>query len=282
MPKKILRLSRKAKVFFFFSFCVCSRLRFTFRHSENGKSKTKSKKKPFNNKKKSAGKNSSNDGDKTSGDELTPKKKQSNGDTKSTNSAEKSQNNSGQAAEKNSSNSANGKPKKQKQYPATVSVFVGKIPRGTRVKELKEVIIAKGVKPINILWKGGKGYALIYCEKKEVPTSDELFEKLKNLTIGDNVLNVEPDKRIKPATKDGETTNIKIIDKEAIETDIGSEAKNKNPAVEVKPAKQVKPIVESAKQVKPVIKDEQVKPTAKIANGGATNTAEKTPTSNES
>ena len=253
-----------------------------FRHSENGKSKTKSKKKPFNNKKKSAGKNSLND-DKTSGDELTPKKKQSNGDTKSTNSAEKSQNSG--AAEKNSSNSANGKPKKQKQYPATVSVFVGKIPRGTRVKELKEVIIAKGVKPINILWKGGKGYALIYCEKKEVPTSDELFEKLKNLTIGDNVLNVEPDKRIKPATaKDGETTT-KIIDK-AIETVVGSEAKNKNPAVDVEPAKQVKPIVESAKQVKPIIKDEQVKSTAKIANGGATNTADvslvKTPTSNES
>ena len=153
-----------------------------------------------------------------------------------------------------------------------MSVFVGKIPRGTRVKELKEVIIAKGVKPINILWKGGKGYALIYCEKKEVPTSDELFEKLKNLTIGDNVLNVEPDKRIKPATKDGETTT-KIIDK-AIETVDGSEAKNKNPAVDVEPSKQVKPIVESAKQVKPIIKDEQVKPTAKIANGGATNTAD--------
>merc|ERR1719464_1981346 len=252
-------------------------------HSENGKSKTKSKKKPFNNKKKSAGKNSSND-DKTSGDELTPKKKQSNGDTKSPNSTEKSIN-PGAAAEKNSSNSnANGKPKKQKQYPATVSVFVGKIPRGTRVKELKEVLIAKGVKPINILWKGGKGYALIYCEKKEVPTSDELFEKLKNLTIGDNVLNVEPDKRIKPtATKDGETTNIKIVEKEVIETVVGSEAKNnKNPAAEVVPAKQVKPIVESAKQVKPIIKDEQVKPTAKIANGGAANTAEKTPTSNES
>merc|ERR1712203_254152 len=235
-------------------------------HSENGKSKTKSKKKPFNYKMKSAGKNSSND-DKTSGDELTPKKKQSNGDTKSPNSAEKSQNSG--AAEKNSSSNANGKPKKQKQYPATVSVFVGKIPRGTRVKEL---IIAKGVKPINILWKGGKGYALIYCEKKEVPTSDELFEKLKNLTIGDNVLNVEPDKRIKPATKDGETTT-KIIDK-AIETVVGSEAKNKNPAVDVEPSKQDKPIVESAKQVKPIIKDEQVKPTAKIANGGATNIAD--------
>merc|ERR1712129_157758 len=160
----------------------------------------------------------------------------------------------------------------------------------------KEVIIAKGVKPINILWKGGKGYALIYCEKKEVPTSDELFEKLKNLTIGDNVLNVEPDKRIKPnATKGGEETTTKIIDN-AIETVVDSEAKIKNPTVDVEAAKQVKPIVESAKQVKPIvepakqvkpiIKDEQVKPTAKIANGGATDTADvsvvKTPTSNES
>jgi len=276
-------------------------------HSENSKSKTNGKsadrkKKAFDKKKKAA-KNSSNDDKTGSGDEITPKKKQSNGDTKSTNSAEKSQNSG--AAEKNSSNGANGKPKKQKQYPATVSVFVGKIPRGTRVKELKEVIIAKGVKPINILWKGGKGYALIYCEKKEVPTSDELFEKLKNLTIGDNVLNVEPDKRIKPtATKDGDETTTKII--EVIETVVDSEAKNKNPTVDVEaakqvkpivesakqvkpivePAKQVKPIVEPAKQVKPIIKDEQVKPTAKIANGGATDTADvsvvKTPTSNES
>merc|ERR1712129_374895 len=125
---------------------------------------------------------------------------------------------------------------------------------------------------------------------------DELFEKLKNLTIGDNVLNVEPDKRIKPtATKDGDETNTKII--EDIETVVDSGAKNKNPTVDVEAAKQVKPIVESAKQVKPIVEpakqvkpivepDEQVKPTAKIANGGATDTADvsvvKTPTSNES
>jgi len=142
-----------------------------------------------------------------------------------------------------------------------VSVFVGKIPRGTRVKELKEVIIAKGVKPINILWKGGKGYALIYCEKKEVPTSDELFEKLKNLTIGDNVLNVEPDKRIKPAaSKDGETTT-KITDDSNETTVDDSEAKNKNPASDVEPVKEVKPIVEPAKQVKPIVEPaKQVKP----------------------
>lgn len=73
---------------------------------------------------------------------------------------------------------------------------MGKIPRGTRVKELKEVIVAKGVKPLNILWKGGKGYALVYAEKKEIATPEELFEKLKDLKIGDNALNVEPDKRL--------------------------------------------------------------------------------------
>ena len=140
-----------------------------------------------------------------------------------------------------------------------MSVFVGKIPRGTRVKELKEVIIAKGVKPINILWKGGKGYALIYCEKKEVPTSDELFEKLKNLTIGDNVLNVEPGKHIKPATNDGETTT-KIIDK-TIETGLSKVFHCFKCSLPFK-------------QVKPIIKDKQVKPTARIANGGAFNTTD--------
>merc|ERR1712021_157140 len=132
--------------------------------------------------------------EKTNGDAIPPKnnKKQpkstpNNGDTSNTKTNK----------EENSESQSNGKPKKQKQYPATVSVFVGKIPRGTRVKELKEVIIAKGVKPVNILWKGGKGYALVYCEKKDVPSSEELFEKLKNLTIGENALNVEPDKRVK-------------------------------------------------------------------------------------
>ena len=152
------------------------------------------------------------------------------------------------------------------------------------LKNWKKLLLPKVSNPLIFYGKVEKVMLWFTSKKKEVLTSDELFEKLKNLTIGDNVLNVEPDKRIKPtATKDGETTNTKIIEKEVIETVVGSEAKNnKNPAVEVVPAKQVKPIVESTKQVKPIIKDEQVKPTAKIENGGAANTAEKTPTSNES
>ena len=100
-------------------------------------------------------------------------------------------------------------PKKPKQYAASICVFIGKIPRGTRVKELKDVIIAKGIKPINILWKGGKGYALIYCEKKEITTSEQVCDKLKDLKIGDNVLNVEPDKRemAKKADSKGSISN---------------------------------------------------------------------------
>jgi len=113
-----------------------------------------------------------------------------------------------------------------------VSVFVGKIPRGTRVKELKEVIVEKGIKPVNILWKGGKGYALVYCEKKDVPSSEELYEKLKNLTIGENALNVEPDKRVKNL-KD---TNAEEIVKENGNTKIDANGTatatdaNKNPS----------------------------------------------------
>jgi len=170
--------------------------------------------------------------EKTNGDAIPPKnnKKQpkstpNNGDTSNTKTNK----------EENSESQSNGKPKKQKQYPATVSVFVGKIPRGTRVKELKEVIIAKGVKPVNILWKGGKGYALVYCEKKDVPSSEELFEKLKNLTIGENALNVEPDKRVKQLkdiiTEEGvkDNGNAKIDATNGTTTAIDA---NKNPSTE--------------------------------------------------
>ena len=86
--------------------------------------------------------------------------------------------------------------KKPKSHNSTVGVFIGKIPRGTRVKELKETIIDRGVRPVNVLWKGAKGYAMIYFEKKnDEVTSQDLCTQLKDLKIGDNFLNVEPDKR---------------------------------------------------------------------------------------
>ena len=74
-------------------------------------------------------------------------------------------------------------------------MFIGKIPRGTRVKELKEAVTNQGIKPVNVLWKGAKGYAMIYFEKKDDITTHDLCSKLKDLKIGDNLLNVEPDKR---------------------------------------------------------------------------------------
>ena len=175
------------------------------RQSEDTKSKTNGKstgkKKPFANKKKLA-KNSANEetnnGNNDKDNVSVPKKSAvTNGNAGENTNNAKTTVKSNKENDLSKNEPIHNKPKKQKQYPATVSVFVGKIPRGTRVKELKEVIIAKGVKPVNILWKGGKGYALIYCEKKDVPSSEELFEKLKNLSIGESVLNVEPDKRIK-------------------------------------------------------------------------------------
>ena len=85
-----------------------------------------------------------------------------------------------------------------------MGVFIGKIPRGTRVKELKETIIDRGVRPVNVLWKGAKGYAMIYFEKKnEEVTSQDLCAQLKDLKIGDNFLNVEPDKRGASNTSSG-------------------------------------------------------------------------------
>jgi len=159
----------------------------------NGKPKAK---KPSNNKKKSPKK---------------PEDKEENpdseGKTQNGHSAATTENGSPKKDKKAEPASAETPARKPKQYPATVSVFVGKIPRGTRVKELKEVILSKGVKPLNILWKGSNGYALIYVEKKEVASGEELFSKLKDLKIGDNALNVEPDKRAK--AKDAKSNSAK-------------------------------------------------------------------------
>ena len=90
--------------------------------------------------------------------------------------------------------------KKPKNHLSTVGVFIGKIPRGTRVKELKETVTNRGIKPVNVLWKGAKGYAMIYFEKKDDITTHDLCSKLKDLKIGDNLLNVEPDKRANKET----------------------------------------------------------------------------------
>ena len=180
---------------------------------ENGKNENKSKRGPRDNNRKENGKKAPENGKKTVENGKSPARNGKGSDKKD------------EIADAEATTKPNNV-KKAKQYPPTVSVFVGKIPRGTRVKELKDVIIAQGIKPINILWKGGKGYALIYCEKKDISTSDELHEKLKDLKIGDNVLNVEPDKRMLKQQNNENNDAKKDATKSAPKIEEAAEAKS--------------------------------------------------------
>lgn len=160
---------------------------------QNGSAKKKSPRKANPKKKKSETEENKENGANNKEEVADKPKKAKNSKKAAADKADVNNDNETSGGEKTSKKSPSGK--KLNQYQKTVGVFVGKIPRGTRVKELKDVIVERGVRPVNIQWKGGKGYAMVYCEKKEDTTSESLVEKLKDLKIGDNPLNIEPDKR---------------------------------------------------------------------------------------
>ena len=75
-------------------------------------------------------------------------------------------------------------------------------------------MVERGLKPAAISWKGAKGFAFMYFDTRanNLPSAtsgqgggEELVEKLKDLKIGDTVLNIEQDRRSskKNSTKDG-------------------------------------------------------------------------------
>jgi len=91
------------------------------------------------------------------------------------------------------------KPQQKKSNPGHShhGVFVGRIPRQARTKDLRDAVLERGLKPATISWKGVKGFAFIYFDIKTngLANGDDLMEKLKDLKIGETLLNVEQDKR---------------------------------------------------------------------------------------
>ena len=80
--------------------------------------------------------------------------------------------------------------------PESIGIFVGRIPRTARVKELKEAIQERGLRTNNLVWKGVKGFAFLYFDKSHTKlTEEEICLKLKDLKLGETILNIEPDKR---------------------------------------------------------------------------------------
>jgi hypothetical protein len=78
----------------------------------------------------------------------------------------------------------------------SIGIFVGRIPRTARVKELKDAIQERGLRTNNLVWKGVKGFAFLYFDKSHTTlTEEEICIQLKDLKLGETVLNIEPDKR---------------------------------------------------------------------------------------
>ena len=80
----------------------------------------------------------------------------------------------------------------------SIGIFVGRIPRTARVKDLKEAIQQRGLRTNNLVWKGVKGFAFLYFDKTHTKLSEEeICNQLKDLKLGESILNVEPDRRSK-------------------------------------------------------------------------------------
>jgi len=81
------------------------------------------------------------------------------------------------------------------QFGNNVGIFIGRIPRTARVKDLKDVLGERDVKVVNLVWKGMKGFAFVYLELEPGCSEDSLCCKLQGLKIGEALLNVELDRK---------------------------------------------------------------------------------------
>ncbi|XP_068219875.1 methenyltetrahydrofolate synthase domain-containing protein isoform X2 [Palaemon carinicauda] len=81
------------------------------------------------------------------------------------------------------------RPRKPK-VPITYAVFLGKVPSACRVRELKDSLQDRDVKPVDITWRGRNGFAFL---RFTGPTEDcdDVLNKLDGLTLQDQQIVVE-------------------------------------------------------------------------------------------
>ncbi|ELT97189.1 hypothetical protein CAPTEDRAFT_57625, partial [Capitella teleta] len=72
--------------------------------------------------------------------------------------------------------------------PRAPTVFVGGIPKGTRVSELKALVRNLGVEPLRVLWRGGAGYTFLFFEQEE--EAESAITKLAALEVGGKALRI--------------------------------------------------------------------------------------------
>lgn len=69
------------------------------------------------------------------------------------------------------------------------TVYIGGIPKGTRVSDLKSLVRAQGVEPLRVLWRGGAGHTFLFFEQED--DAENAVSKLHDLEVNGKSVRVE-------------------------------------------------------------------------------------------
>lgn len=94
-------------------------------------------------------------------------------------------------------------PPKKQRIPVTFAIFLGKVPPACRVRELKDALQTRDIRPADITWRGRNGFAFLRFTGP-VEECDDVLGKLSGLTLQDQPVVVERAKDRPPGASMGE------------------------------------------------------------------------------
>nr|CAH7722022.1 unnamed protein product [Callosobruchus chinensis] len=96
--------------------------------------------------------------------------------------------------------------KKKIRKPIDYSLLVSNIGKSVRVRELKDALIEKGIKPNNITWRGWKGFCYLHYAK----TAKKQVEEAEQPFAIDSVIEIIQELKLNPSTE--ENLNVKVME----------------------------------------------------------------------
>nr|CAI5867457.1 unnamed protein product [Callosobruchus analis] len=96
--------------------------------------------------------------------------------------------------------------KKKNRRPIDYSLLVSNIGKSVRIRELKNALIEKGIKPNNITWRGWKGFCYLHYAK----TVKKPVEEAKEPVAIDSVIEIIQELKLNPSAEDN--LNVKIME----------------------------------------------------------------------
>ncbi len=112
-------------------------------------------------------------------------------------STKKQQGSKTQPPRKNVSKDAGGGPEEAEEPSRRIlTIFLGRIPRSCRARELKDELQSRGVSPgsrgLSLVWKGGKGVAFLNVDETASKLShDEIVSRMRGIQLREQPLNVQ-------------------------------------------------------------------------------------------